>query len=116
MEAIRLRVSLLVQAVMEDLMNRVHVQTCIDVQKVRDKCDLLPSMNQKLDTIIGLQREQSDKIDQVLQLQAQKSRRESAAIRKESSVLEHCIPADQIKKEPQPFAGGASSKVYKVIQ
>jgi phage-related minor tail protein len=116
MEAIRLRVTLLVQAVMEGLMNRVHVQTRIDVQKVREKCDLLPLMNQKLDTIIGLQREQSDKMDQILQLQAQKNRRESAALRKESSVLEHVIPADKIKKEPQPLAGGASSKVYKVIQ
>jgi hypothetical protein len=139
----KLRVTRHVQAAIEDLMNRVHVQTRIDVQKVRDQCELLPLMNQKLDAIIGLQREQSGKLDRIEQFQAQQSRRHSAAMKKESrcgarqtsasketcvtpkrdlltradlsSLSDHCIPQTQIKMDQEPFAAGASSKVYKVI-
>ena len=106
----------LVQAAIESLMTRVQAQTYIDVQDVRKKCDLLPAMNQKLDTIVGLQREQSEKLDQIVQFQAQQTRRGQAAHRKDSSLKEHCIPQAQVKTEPEPFARGASSQVYMVSQ
>ena len=37
-----------------DLSVGVQVETSLAVQKVRDKCSMLPSMDKKLDTILGL--------------------------------------------------------------
>jgi hypothetical protein len=48
-----------------DLCVGVQVETSLAVQKVRDKCSMLPSMDKKLDTILGLAQANADKLDQV---------------------------------------------------
>ena len=48
-----------------DLSVGVQVETSLAVQKVRDKCSMLPSMDKKLDTILGLAQDNADKLDQV---------------------------------------------------
>ena len=102
-----------VQAAIDALVFRVQVDTRIDVQKVREKCLLLPAMDKKLDDLLGLAKESKDKLDQMLELSAKKSAKEQAAIRKDSSMAEYTIPLSKIKRNPEPIAGGATSQVFK---
>ena len=61
-----------VQAAIDSLLFRVEVDTRIDVQKVRDRCDVLPVMDQKLDDLLGLAKESNDMMNEILLLNKKK--------------------------------------------
>ena len=102
-----------VQAAIDSLIFRVEVDTRIDVQKVRDKCDLLPVMDKKLDDLLGLAKESNDMMNEILLLNKKKTAKEQAALRKESSMAEWNIRSFKIKRDPEPFAKGATGEVFK---
>ena len=55
-----------VQSAIGALSFRVQVDTRKDVQALNEKCNKLLAMDQKLDSVLSLAREHSEKLDQVM--------------------------------------------------
>ena len=90
----------------------MQVDTRIDVQKVLERCDILPSMDKKLDEILGMTRENSQKLDQVLQFQAKENAKQKASARKRITMAACEIEEREVIKGDF-IAEGGQGKVYK---
>jgi len=85
-----------VQSAIDCLALRVQVDTRIAVEEVQKRCEMLPNMNKKLDFILALNQENSDKLDQVLRHSAKQSAKKKHQDQKESNMEDHNIPAHQM--------------------
>jgi len=104
----------------EALSLKVAIDTRADVEKMLKKCEMLPKMDRKLDVLVAMTEESNRKLDQVLEIAgkqaqqtAKQSIREKVHERRETNMDKHNISSDACKKEPQPFAKGATAAVFK---
>jgi len=82
---------------------RVQVDTRVAVEEVQQRCRMLPNMDKKLDSILTLTHENSNKLDQnsqkldqMLKQTAKQGAKEKAAQLKESNMEDYNIPAHQM--------------------
>jgi len=85
-----------VQLAIDCLALRVQVDTRIAVEEVQQRCRMLPNMEKKLDSILTLTHENSNKLDQILKQTAKQGAKEKAAQLKESNMEDYNIPAYQM--------------------
>ena len=85
-----------VQAAIDCLVLRVQVDTRIAVEELQKRCKMLPNMDKKLDSILALTHENSDKLDQMLKHSGKQSAKEERQERKESNMEDFNIPIHQM--------------------
>ena len=101
-----------VKSAIHSLTFRVQVNTRIDVQNVLKKCEMLPNMDQKIDHIVKLAKENSQKLDQVLKLATKQGAKEKTQHRRNDNMESYNISSAAVKKEDEAFASGSTCLVF----
>jgi len=101
-----------VQSAIGALSFRVQVDTRKDVQALNEKCNKLLAMDQKLDSVLSLAREHSEKLDQVMKHVKKQDTKEKARERKEENLIEYEIKLADVDKKAQSFATGGTAEVF----
>ncbi|KAJ1471247.1 hypothetical protein T484DRAFT_1844862 [Baffinella frigidus] len=101
-----------IQKALDALMLRVSVETRLDVQKVLQRTDRLPAMDEKLDIVLQGLGVVDAKIDRLLKLAERRSKKDLKQVRRTNNLSKYAISRDKLKLEEEPFASGGSCKVY----
>jgi serine/threonine protein kinase len=104
----------------EALSLKVAVDTKADVERMAKKVNMLPQMdmklnviNAKVDQVLANQVAEQQKMDAVLELAVKKDTREKVNDRRETTMEQFSIAAEDVVMEAAPFAQGGAATVYK---
>ncbi|KAJ1465686.1 kinase-like domain-containing protein [Baffinella frigidus] len=101
-----------IQKALDALMLRVAVETRLDVQRVLQRTDRLPAMDEKLDIVLQGLGVIDVKIDRVLKLAERRIKKDARQDRRSDNLENYSIAREKLKLEVEPFASGGSCKVY----
>jgi len=82
------------------------------VQKVLQRTDRLPAMDEKLDMVLQGLGVIDAKIDQLLKFMERRSKKDARHEKRNDILSHYAIARDKIKLDAEPFASGGSCLVY----